>query len=327
MAIYHMCVRPIRRSSGQSAVTAAAYRSGNKYHCPQTGRRHDYSGRTDVDYSVLVGWSGDRETLWVTAETLERRKDANTAREYVVALPVELEPDTSIRLAQRFSHWLWDHHQVAVDLCIHGLESANPHAHVMTTTRASDGMKLGQKVAREWSGTKRKNHGLLSHRHELRHTRMMWGEMVNDELEQAHVVARVDHRSYAELYGTGVDAPVPTIHLGPAAVRMERSGLQTARGELNRAIQEIRVLDKEVERLHGEILATLANDEDPRQDSSPSPDTAPEEEADDWGDDQEDALDAQDVDEYWDPESHEEYGFEEEGDADHHDDDDLQGLE
>ena len=352
MAIYHCHVRPIQRSRGQSAVAAAAYRSGSKLRCARTGRRHDYRGRTDVDHTELVGWRCGREALWATAETSERRGDATTAREYEIALPIELGRVAAVRLVRRFARWLRARHDVAVDLCIHGLESANPHAHVMTTTRASDGRQLGEKVAREWSFARRKREGLSRRRSELLHTRMIWANMVNHELARAKVVARVDHRSYAKLYAGAADSPIPTIHLGAATVRKEQGGVRTDRGDLNRTIDEIRELGEQITRVREEIRAEVANDEKecidtgivhedleagrpdtsddtvtPDQYLSPDPDRGFDEGLEDWDDDLQDALDAHDPSEYEGPESYHENWGEDHEDLDHQDGDDWPDLE
>lgn len=347
MAIYHFHVRPIQRSSGQSAVAAAAYRSGSRFQCPLTGRRNDYRGRADVDHTELIGWKRSREALWVTAETSERRRDSTTAREYQIALPVELDQRGSIRLARRFADWLRTRYEVAVDLCIHALESGNPHAHLMTTTRASNGWDLGDKAAREWSGSKRKRHGLPNRRREFRHARMVWGQMVNAALEKAKVSARVDYRSYAEVYDGLAVAPIATIHLGSATIRKEQAGVRTDRGDLKRTIDEIRELDEQIRLVRAEIRAEVANDEKecidtgivhedleagrpdtsddtvtPDQYLSPDPDRGFDEGLEDWDDDLQDALDAHDPSEYEGPESYHENWGEDHEDLDHQDGDD-----
>src|SRR5579862_4615404 len=91
------------RSDGSSAPSAAAYRAGERIRDERTGRIYDHSGRQDVLHKEIVlpskfadvdmDWSRDRASLWNTAENAEKRKNARVAREYLVALPVELTPD------------------------------------------------------------------------------------------------------------------------------------------------------------------------------------------------------------------------------------------
>ena len=49
MAIYHLSVKIHSRSTGASAVAAAAYRSGMTLVDARTGEEHDYSRRSDIE--------------------------------------------------------------------------------------------------------------------------------------------------------------------------------------------------------------------------------------------------------------------------------------
>ena len=97
MAIYHCSTKPLARSSGRSAVAAAAYRSGDRLVDARQGLEHDYTRRSGVVHSELVlpegagTWS--RAELWNAAEQAEKRKDARTAREWEIALPSELSAE------------------------------------------------------------------------------------------------------------------------------------------------------------------------------------------------------------------------------------------
>ena len=44
----------------------------------------------------------DREQLWNAVEAAEKTKDSRLAREFVVALPIELDKDSNISLLQNF---------------------------------------------------------------------------------------------------------------------------------------------------------------------------------------------------------------------------------
>ena len=105
-AIYHLNVQIIGRSSGRSATGAAAYRAGEKLHSVahasyQSGERlHGKSGKITHDYRSKGGVVhkeimlpenappkyADRQTLWNAVELSEKRKDAQLAREIIVAL-------------------------------------------------------------------------------------------------------------------------------------------------------------------------------------------------------------------------------------------------
>lgn len=245
MAIYHQSVKPVQRSKGRSATAAAAYRSGERIACEREGRVHDYTRRSGVEHTELVGWSGSREQLWNAAEAAERRKDGTPAREYEVALPAELDRDGREQLARDYAGWLHDRHGVAVDIAIHDHDKDNPHAHLLTTTRqVAQGNALGDKAAVEWSPQKRKQHGLPNRKADLQEAREAWQDHANRALERDGHDVRIDHRSLADQRTAALERGderqaealdrEPTQHMGPAAAALERDGIETERGIENR---------------------------------------------------------------------------------------------
>src|SRR3546814_17026354 len=71
----------------------------------RTGLVHDYTREQGVEHSELMlptdaaEWAADRGRLWNAAELAETRKNATVAREYEIALPVELSADERRELA------------------------------------------------------------------------------------------------------------------------------------------------------------------------------------------------------------------------------------
>ena len=63
-------------------------------------------------------------------------------------------------------------------------------------------------------------------------------EKVNGKFRECHIAARIDHRSYKE---QGIDL-IPTIHEGYEVRAMEKKGIKTVIGELNRAISQFKQL-------------------------------------------------------------------------------------
>ena len=225
MAIYHCHVKTVSRSSGGSAVAGAAYRSGTKIRDERTDTIHDYGRKSDVGHSMLIGWDGSRSELWNCAEKTDTRKNATTAREYEVAIPHELSAQERIALAEQYSTWIYERHGVAVDLNIHDLDGDKPHAHILTTTRESRGDSLGDKVAREWSDTRRKKNGLPGRKQDLLEAREKWSELANQYLA---VDNRIDHRSYVD---QGIDK-IPQVKLGKSTFHLhKRTGKQNERYE------------------------------------------------------------------------------------------------
>ena len=108
MAIYHMQAKVVSRGSGRSAVAASAYMSCSRMYNDYDGIQHDYTRKQGLIYQEVMlppmapsKWI-DREQLWNAVEKTEKTKDSRLAREFVVALPVELDKDSNISLLQDF---------------------------------------------------------------------------------------------------------------------------------------------------------------------------------------------------------------------------------
>lgn len=217
MAIFHLSVKTISRSDGRSATAAAAYRAGCEIVDQRTGEVHDYTrkgGVLSADLVLPVGapeWANDRAALWNAAEQAETRKNSTVAREFEVALPLELSAEERRYLAVSFARELVDRHGFAADVCVHAPdEGENPHAHILVTTRRLSADGFAEKT-RELD---ERGSGVVTH------WRERWAALQNAHLEEWGHDARVDHRSLAE---QGVDR-VPGWHRGPAVTAMIRRG-------------------------------------------------------------------------------------------------------
>lgn len=266
MAIYSASTKVIGRAAGRSAVAAAAYRAGVALTDERQGLAHDYTRKGGVVSAEIVapdGGSADRAALWNAAERAETRKDGRTAREWVVALPAELDAGQRAELARAFGRALASRYGVAVDVAIHAPgregDQRNHHAHLLCTTRqvsrdAAGGLVLGEKAAIELSDTKRRSLGLDAGRDEVEKVRSAWADLTNRALEQAGRAERVDHRSYER---QGLDREAGE-HLGPAVTAQERRGVETERGDRNRAVG---ARHERREELRGQILDLKAERE------------------------------------------------------------------
>lgn len=215
MAVMFLAVKSLSRRTGQSAVAAAAYRTGSRLTDERTGRVADYTRRAGVLASGMVGWRGDRAALWNAAEAAERRKDAMVAREVLLALPHELDPAARARLVAAYALWLHRRHGVAVEWAIHapaaGGDARAHHAHLLLTTRRveADG-RLGAKT-RELDEAPRS-------RHQVEAWRRRWADLANEALRQAGVAERLDHRSYRrQAEADGLPEVLPQVKEGPRA--------------------------------------------------------------------------------------------------------------
>lgn len=152
MAIAFLGVRIHSRSHGQSAVAGAAYRSGNKLFDERTGETHDFSNRCDVVFSdILLPEGADaafasRAFLWNAVEAAEKRKDSQLAKDFILALPKELDLATQIELTRQFAVSFFVSKGLVADIAIHDHGDGNPHAHLYITTRRLVGRAFGPKA-------------------------------------------------------------------------------------------------------------------------------------------------------------------------------------
>jgi hypothetical protein len=255
MAIYHCTCKIISRGQGRSAVGAAAYRSGEKLYNEYDGIEHDYTKKGGVVYSEIMLCKNaskeykDRSTLWNAVEQIEKSSKAQLAREYEVALPVELSREEQIKLVRDFAKENFVDNGMCVDFSIHDKEDGNPHAHIMLTTRPIEqdnswGVKQKKEYILDKNGQKQYDKKKQTYKCKtvkttnwdskefLQRSRESWAEKVNQELEKKSLPQRIDHRSLKE---QGVDR-VPTIHEGGAR-KLEKRGIKTDRGKINREIK------------------------------------------------------------------------------------------
>ena len=141
MAIYHMQAKVVSRGSGRSAVAASAYMSCSRMYNDYDGIQHDYTRKQGLIYQEVIlppmaplEWN-DREQLWNAVEENEKTKDSRLAREFVVALPVELDKDSNISLLQNFIQKNFVDMGMCADFAIHDTDGHNPHAHILLTVR------------------------------------------------------------------------------------------------------------------------------------------------------------------------------------------------
>ncbi|MCA9767214.1 MAG: Ti-type conjugative transfer relaxase TraA, partial [Gemmatimonadetes bacterium] len=230
MAIYHLHMKVIGRSSGASAVAAAAYRSASRLRDERIERSHDFTAKRGVVHSEVLLPEGapdtlsDRERLWNEVEACELRRDLQLARELEFALPREMKEAQAIELARDFVQSEFVDRGMIADLNLHwdrtddGLPK--PHAHVMLTMRSVDEDGFGPKV-REWNRTDL-----------LERWRERWAEFANARLAELDIDARIDHRSL-EAQGIGLE---PQDKIGAPAQQIMRAGEEADRAEMHRSI-------------------------------------------------------------------------------------------
>ena len=263
----HNEISIVQRSHRQSAVAAAAYQSGEKLFCEYDQEvKHYPEKRGIVHNEILLPANApleytDRNTLWNAAEAVEKQWNSQLARRWVLSIPREIPPDQYAALVRDFCRQQFVSKGMCVDFAIHDKGDGNPHAHVMLTMRAMD--EHGK-----WLPKSRKVYDLdengeriklpsgrwKSHKEDTvdwndqkyceiwRHE---WEVIQNRYLEANDRPERVDLRSYAR---QGLDI-IPTVHEGAAVRQMEKRGIQTNIGNLNREIRAANRLMKSIRQL------------------------------------------------------------------------------
>ena len=140
MAIFHMSFSNISAGKGRSAIASAAYRSGEKLFDDQEGRHYFYARLVMPESFILTPknapeWAGNREQLWNEVEKKDRKSNSRYAKEFNVALPVELSESEQKELLTKYVQENFVDQGMVADVAIHRDHQDNPHAHVMLTNR------------------------------------------------------------------------------------------------------------------------------------------------------------------------------------------------
>ena len=255
----HFDISIVKRKETQSAIAGAAYQSNDRLYSEYDLKFKDYRNKGGVVYTEIMlpenapSSYSDRETLWNEAERAEKQYNSQLARRLVIALPREVPMELCPQMVKEYCQEHFVSKGMCCDLAIHDPDPPghNPHCHIMLTLRAID--EQGK-----WLPKSRKIYDLDEHGQRIRlpsgswkcHTektvdwdeqyhceewRHGWETVQNRYLEMVQSRERVDLRSYER---QGVDT-IPTVHMGPAVAQMERRGVQTNIGNLNRDIRAV----------------------------------------------------------------------------------------
>lgn len=257
----------ISRGKSKSAVASAAYISCEKIKNEWDGVTHDYHNKKGLLHSEIFLPENipkefqNRSFLWNSVELNEKASNAQLARNFIIALPKELSFEENKKLVIDFIQENFVSKGMIADLAIHDESNEgnkNIHAHIMTTLRPINEKGQWQaKSKKEYilddEGNKilNKNGKPKTRKIELtdwndRGNAEKWREsfarICNQYLEKNNLGKRVDHRSFER---QGVDE-IPTIHLGASANALERKGIETDKGNINREIKKHNSLVKAI---------------------------------------------------------------------------------
>lgn len=144
MSIYHCSIKIISRAGGRSAVASAAYRSGEKLYNDETGIIHDFTNKGGIIMSEIMLPENAperyqaREILWNEVQKIEKRSDAQFAREIEVALPTEMNRKQQIECIRDYVQENFVDKGMIADWALHDKGDGNPHAHILLTMRGID---------------------------------------------------------------------------------------------------------------------------------------------------------------------------------------------
>ena len=273
----HHDIKIIQRSKRQSAVASAAYQSGERLFSEYDQKQKYYSHKSEIVHTEILlpphapPEYADRNTLWNAAEAAEKQWNSQLARRIVLAIPRELPPEQYADLIRDYCREFFVSKGMIADFAIHDKGDGNPHAHILLTMRGID--ETGK-----WLPKSRKVYDLDENGQRIRlpsgnwksHKedtvdwndqkygeiwRQGWADTANRYLEAAGRPERLDLRSYER---QGLDK-LPTVHLGPAASQMEKRGIQTNIGNLNRDIKEANRLIQSIQQMVRSLKGWLSD--------------------------------------------------------------------
>ncbi len=267
----------VSRKEGESAVSAAAYQTGEHIYS-RRDREVKYEGTKEelVLKEILLPAHAppefaDRETLWNSVEDAERNWNSQLCRRLKIALPRELSQEENIALAREYIQKEFVSKGMIADLAIHyEMEPVfNPHFHVLLTMRPLDengkwmpkGYKVpvldkdGNPIILESGRPKTRKIPTMdwNDRGNAEKWRHDWEVIQNEYLERAGRQERISLKSYER---QGIDK-IPTVHMGPAVTALERKGIRTDIGDLNREIVKHNALMSSLKRMIREVSQVL----------------------------------------------------------------------
>lgn len=249
----------------------AQYRLSAKVYNKAISKRIDYINREGKykygtkSEDFLTGWSdnlpswaANERDFWHTIEKLEKPGQVQ-ARGFQLNLPVELPMKEQVKITKQFLDECFKNH--AYTLAIHK-RAGNPHVHFYVCERLIDDrpepdrnsyckQRTGYSKDRLMTGAKRNQW--------LRKTRKTWEVIQNNALERCGSKERVS----CETLEKQKVKRLPLVHLGPIAAALERRGVKTRRGDINRRIQAVNkrltAYLQEISNMHNEIAEIDTN--------------------------------------------------------------------
>lgn len=277
---FHLSISMISRGKSKSAVASAAYISCEKLTNEWDGVTHDYHNKKGLLHAEIFLPENvpkefqDRSFLWNSVELNEKASNAQLARNFIIALPKELSVEENKNLITDFIQENFVSKGMIVDLAIHDESdegNKNIHAHIMTTLRPINEKgqwqpkskkeyildKNGEKIKLKSGNYKTRKVELTdwNDKGNAEKWRENFAALCNQYLEKNNLEKRVDHRSFER---QGIEE-IPTIHLGASASALERKGIETDKGNINREIKKHNSLVKAIKERITELTSWITD--------------------------------------------------------------------
>ena len=185
MAVYHLKMSVGSRAGGQSARAKIDY-------IEREGRyERDMEELEHSEHGNMPEWAkDDPRSYWEAADEYERA-NGRLYREVQFALPKELNEGERRELASGFAARLTEGERLPYTLAIHRGDGENPHAHLVFSERANDGL---ERSAEQWFRRANRSEPAQGGAHKsrvavprtwLEQTRKAWEREANGALERA----------------------------------------------------------------------------------------------------------------------------------------------
>ncbi len=270
----------VQRSKGQSAIEKASYISRSEIKSEFDGKTYRPKYHEDLVHSEISlpphapKEFQDRATLWNSVEAIEKGQKSQLARMVKVSLPNDWSYNLATDVLRDYIQKNFVDKGMCADWAIHDSENPkgerNLHAHIMLTLRPleqdgswgtkqkkvyildKDGNKIKNKNGKGWKCTTQQTTDWNS-----KDNAKMWRanlvKTINAVNEKIGLDEKWEHRTYEE---QGVPL-IPTIHLGAKASYLERKGVATERGNINRAIMIQNAIIREARAMETEARKVL----------------------------------------------------------------------
>ena len=264
-----MTVKTGSRYGGQSALAKSEYieREG-KYE-----RQDDELAHRESDN--MPEWAEENPRSYWEAADLHERANGRLFREVEFALPRELNEGEQIELAREFARRLTragNGERLPYTLAVHRGQGENPHAHLMISERANDGIERSREQWFKRYNSKEPEKGgarksmATRPKDWLEKTRKEWADHANQALEQVGSKERIHEGTLDQQYRDALESgdergaarlkdQVPGVHIGPHNVARAERGVVLERPTTAQAVedgnQELKSDREEVEKMEG----------------------------------------------------------------------------